>query len=304
MNGEMIEKKEWSLKEMEALGKVFARSGMFSDIASESQAVVKIIAGREIGIPPITAMSKLFMTNGKIAIPGEILADLIKRSGRYTYRIKTSTTTECEIIFYEIVGGQKEEIGTAKFTMDEAKKIIVSDKGGVKKTLASKDNWVNYPKQMLFWRALSIGARMFCPDAIHGAYSTDEVNIDIVSAEVQPETPKTKMEKKIKKAQETATEIPTEVEPETVPEPTPEPKPQPEANLEPTPEPTPEATPEPEPESTAEVPGEPCPDGYCADCWAKGKKVKISQAAKKLSETKYGVGLCFNCQKARAKEGK
>ena len=61
------------LREPKALGEVFAESGMFTDVKTAAQAVVKIIAGKELGLSPIESMNSLYMVNGKIAISSKTL---------------------------------------------------------------------------------------------------------------------------------------------------------------------------------------------------------------------------------------
>jgi len=153
------------LREPKALGEVFAESGMFTDVKTQAQAVVKILAGKELGLSPIESMNSLYMVNGKIAVSSKIISSLIKKSGKYDYRIETLTDTECIIIFYHLDGSSEVELGKSTFTF----------KDGARAGLVNKDNWKNYPRNMLFARALSNGARWYCPDATSSFYSIDEL---------------------------------------------------------------------------------------------------------------------------------
>jgi len=157
------------LKEPMALGEVFAESGMFTDVKTAAQAVVKIIAGKELGLSPIESMNSLYMVNGKIAVTSKIIASKIKNSEKYDYVIDVLTNEECTLIFYRI-NDEKTELGKSTFTFKDAAKA----------GLVNKDNWKNYPRNMLFARALSNGARWFCPDATASFYSIEELeNIGI-----------------------------------------------------------------------------------------------------------------------------
>ena len=153
------------LTEPKALGEIFAESGMFSDVKTQAQAIVKILAGKELGLSPIESMNSLYMVNGKIAVSAKIISSLLKKSGKYDYRIETLTDTECTIVFYQLDGSSEVEIGKSTFTF----------KDGAKAGLVNKDNWKNYPRNMLFARALSNGARWYCPDATSSFYSIDEL---------------------------------------------------------------------------------------------------------------------------------
>jgi hypothetical protein len=62
------------------IGETFFKSGMFSDIKSAQQAVVKIMAGAEMGISPFAAMSGIHIIQGKPTIgAGLTSSDLYPR---------------------------------------------------------------------------------------------------------------------------------------------------------------------------------------------------------------------------------
>ena len=74
-----------------SIGKAFAESGMFPDIKSAAQAIVKIQAGQEIGIPPFAAMSGIHIIQGKPTIGAGVMASCVKGSGKYDYRVIEAT---------------------------------------------------------------------------------------------------------------------------------------------------------------------------------------------------------------------
>lgn len=160
------------LKEPMSLGQVFADSGMFTDVKTQSQAVVKILAGRELGISPLESMNSFFFVNNKIAVPAKIKATLVKRSKVYDYVIEKLDDTECILVFSKTIDGVVKEVGKSSFTFKDAAKA----------GLVNKDNWKNYPRNMLFARALSNGVTWFCPEIICGYYSTEELD-DLPPAE-------------------------------------------------------------------------------------------------------------------------
>ncbi len=91
------------LSELQELGRVFYESGMFPDIRSAAQAIVKIQAGSELGFPPIYSMAKIYIVKGRVMVGAEALGALVKRSGRYDYRVVKLTDTECELMFTQKV---------------------------------------------------------------------------------------------------------------------------------------------------------------------------------------------------------
>lgn len=149
-------------EETDKLAKAFFGSGMFTDVKSVAQAVVKITAGGELGLGPVYSMQRLYMIEGKLGMAAETMGALIKRSGKYNYVVVKHTDQECSIDFFE--GQQK--VYTSTFTMKDAQRAnLVKPNGG----------WAKYPRALLFSRALSQGARIVAPDMIGGAYTEEEL---------------------------------------------------------------------------------------------------------------------------------
>ena len=149
------------MQEVMDLGAVLAKSGYFTDSRDAAQAVVKVLAGRELGFGPIASMTGVYIVKGKVALSANLMAAAIKRSGRYNYRVLHLGDDACRLEFYE--NGQA--LGVSEFTMADAKRAGL---GG--------DNWTKYPRNMLFARALSNGAKWYCPDLSGGPlYTPDEL---------------------------------------------------------------------------------------------------------------------------------
>lgn len=141
------------------LGDILASSGYFKDARDASQAIVKILAGRELGFGPIAAMTGVHIIQGRPSLSANLMAAAIKNGGKYNYRVKTLTNKECSIEFFEC----GESVGVSTFTEADAK-------------LAGTQNMNKYPRNMLFARAMSNGAKWFCPDVFGGpVYTPDEM---------------------------------------------------------------------------------------------------------------------------------
>lgn len=149
------------LKEPMALGEVFAESGIFKDVKTQAQAVVKIIAGRELGLSPIESMNAFYIVNDRITIYASAIAGLVKKSKKYDYKIESLTDEACTISFTK----EGEPQGSVTFTLKDAARAGI----------VNKDVWKSYPKNMLFARAMTNGARWFCPDALCSYQSTEEI---------------------------------------------------------------------------------------------------------------------------------
>jgi len=139
------------------IAELFAQSGYFSDARQMAQAVVKLIAGQELGVPAIMAMTNLYIVQGRVALGAQLIASLIKSSGRYNYRVRELTDQRCVIEFFE----NGESIGISSFDAEDAKR-------------AGTKNMQQFPRNMLFARAMSNGARWFTPDIFGGSVYTPE----------------------------------------------------------------------------------------------------------------------------------
>lgn len=158
-------------------------SGFFKDVTSKAQAMVKVMAGAELGLPPFAAMSGIHIVQGKPVLGANLIATLVKNSGRYDYRIKTLDNQSCVLEWYE----NGKPVGEAGFTIAEANAA----------GLTNKPTWKAYASDMLFARAISRGARRFAPGIFGGApvYTPDELGVDtdedghVIQGEVVNVTP-------------------------------------------------------------------------------------------------------------------
>jgi hypothetical protein len=159
-----------SVDDLSTLGQVFVKSGFFNDTKDAAQAIVKIMAGQELGFAPIASMTGVYIVKGKVSLSANLIAAAIKRSGRYDYRVRQMDANECAIEFFETVSGVRESLGVSSYTIAEAKAA----------NLTGNATWKNFPKNMLFARAISNGAKWYCPDIFGGpVYTPDELGAQI-----------------------------------------------------------------------------------------------------------------------------
>jgi hypothetical protein len=129
------------------IGETFFKSGMFSDIKSAQQAVVKIMAGAEMGISPFAAMSGIHIIQGKPTIGAGLMAARVKGFGKYDYKVLEHSDKICSIEYFQGANS----LGVSTFTIEDAKK-------------AGTKNLDKFPKNMLFARAMSNGVKWYTPD--------------------------------------------------------------------------------------------------------------------------------------------
>lgn len=157
------------IAELYTWGKMMRRSGFFKDVQSEAAAAVKILMGRALGFDMISSMTGLHIVEGRPTLGANLMAHAVKRSGKYTYRVIEHDDEHCLVEFSEKVpetGWQV--IGTSEFTMRDA------ERAGLVKP---NSNWVKWPRNMTFARALSNGVRWHCPDVFDGTavYTPEEL---------------------------------------------------------------------------------------------------------------------------------
>ena len=71
-----------NVADLQRLGALLSASGYFKDARDMAQAAVKIQAGAELGIPPVAAMSSIYIVEGKPTLSAVLMGALVKRSGR------------------------------------------------------------------------------------------------------------------------------------------------------------------------------------------------------------------------------
>jgi hypothetical protein len=171
------------MAELQTAANAMHASGYFGDVKSQAQAMVKVMAGAEIGLPPFASMSGIHIVNGKPTLGANLIATLVKNDPRYDYRVKRADNEACVLAWYE--GGAA--VGESSFSIQEANAA----------GLTGKQTWKAYASDMLFARALTRGARRYAPGIFGGApiYTPDEMGVDtdedghIVQGEVINVTP-------------------------------------------------------------------------------------------------------------------
>lgn len=149
---------------MQRVAVVLHESGYFGDVKSKAQAIIKVMAGAELGLPPFASMTGIHIIQGKPALGANVIATLVKNDPRYDYRVLEMTDAVCRIEFFE----NGASCGTSEFTAQDARK-------------AGTKNMDKFPKNMLFARAMSNGAKWFTPGIFGGAavYTPEELGADV-----------------------------------------------------------------------------------------------------------------------------
>ncbi len=171
-----IAKHEDRLTTVQRVGNILAASGYFADVKDMAQAAVKVMAGEELGIAPVAAVMGINIIKGKVCLSANLIAAQVRRHG-YNFRHTRFDDTGCVLDFY---GKDGALLGDSSFTEDDAKKAGVYG-----------DMYKKFPRNMYFSRAMSNGAKWYCPEVMSGlpVYVPEELGAkvdadgDIIDAE-------------------------------------------------------------------------------------------------------------------------
>jgi hypothetical protein len=161
------------------LARAAVASKAYKGLDSPTKALIKIRYGQEVGLLPMQSLQQIYIVNDVPSFSARFIAARIKASRpRYNYRVKERTNTKCVLEFWE----DGEVAGLSEWTIEDAKRAGLLDKAGTP--------WKTYPRAMLFSRALTEGARVYCPDVIGlTIYTPEELGgepapEDVIDAEV------------------------------------------------------------------------------------------------------------------------
>jgi hypothetical protein len=171
-----VDKKSMSFPK--SIEEVFYESGLFSDIKNVAQAMVKVAAGKEMGLSPVQSMNSVYICRGKIAFETKVFLAKLKDSKKYDYSVSFSKspdgkTNACSVKIYGFdMKHQRQEIGEATFTATDA-----ANMGKL-----YSDAYKSYRDLMFFYRAASKAMKMFCPDILGCAQCAEDFDSFFESA--------------------------------------------------------------------------------------------------------------------------
>lgn len=205
---------------MRAMAESISKSGLFA-MKTPEQALALMLISQANGQHPARACQEYSIIQGRAAMSSQaMLAKFQSAGGKVRWLTRTDTEVEAE--FSHASGGSL----TVKWTIEQAKRI----------GLAGKDNWRNYPRQMLSARVIAEGVRAVLPGVILGFYAPEEV-ADFVDEQPAKSAPAIQLPRakpahepvSVKVAEPVSVEIvdvqEAKPEPVIVPEPTPSPEP-------------------------------------------------------------------------------
>lgn len=148
--------------ELKLQGAELIKSGFLpSSIKTPEQFMMIILKGRELGIQPLVATSKISVIQGKPTMDAELmLAKILEKFPATQIEYPIYTNEECKIT----VKRPGWKASSFSFTIEDAKKA----------GLMGKDTWQKYPRAMLRSRCIAEMARAIFPDVLCGVSHTPE----------------------------------------------------------------------------------------------------------------------------------
>jgi len=171
-----------SIVDVQATAKAIVTSRLIAGVENESQAIVKILAGQELGLGPIAAVNGLYVLNGRVGMMASVAGALLQKHG-YTWQAvwdDVDNPTACEITFFGVT--LPPSGWTNRFTVSDAIRAGLIKQGGAHQ---------KYPKDMLFNRCFMAGSRKVAPAVLlNMGYEYDELREATMPAHLQADAPK------------------------------------------------------------------------------------------------------------------
>lgn len=154
-----------TLDEVKVMAAQFAKSALLPpDLrGKEADVFVTILAGQELGIPPMAALRGIHVVKGKPVLSADLMVGVVLGRGiaRYFRCVEESPTS----VTYETLREGAPEAQRCTWAIEDARRAGLVD-----------GNWQKYPRAMLKARCKAMLARDVYPDVLAGCYEEDEAH--------------------------------------------------------------------------------------------------------------------------------
>jgi hypothetical protein len=153
-----------TVDEVRNLAKMFAQSSLLPpDLrGKEADVFVSIMAGQELGLPPMAALRGVHVVKGKPVLSADTMVGIVLGSGLAEYFACVKESSDS--VTYETKRKGSPHSQCCTWSMVDAQ--LAGLGGG--------DNWRKYPRAMLKARCKAMLARDVYPDVLAGCYDDDE----------------------------------------------------------------------------------------------------------------------------------
>ena len=154
-----------TIEEVFRLATAIAKSGMAPrDMTTPEKLTVAILHGLEIGIPPMMAVNKIAVVNGRPTLWGDAVPAILLSRG---FRIREE--------FENGPGGRAAVCTVIRPNGDAIERTFSEADAKVAGLWGKQGPWKQYPDRMLQMRARSLAARDGAADALSGLYLAEEM---------------------------------------------------------------------------------------------------------------------------------
>lgn len=151
------------------IGEAAAQAGIYKS-KNAAELALRVKYGMEMGLGPATALQSVAVINGSPSLTAGAIASRIGGHPDYDYEVTEHTEGRCTIIVYRHKRGEWRECPPSTFTLDDAAKAGLLKAGP----------WKQYPRNMLYARALTNAARWHAAEVFGGSvYTPDELGADV-----------------------------------------------------------------------------------------------------------------------------
>lgn len=169
--GAMPSAAEWS--NLMSMAKVISASGLAPKVngrpMTPEAVAVTALKGRELGIPPMQALSHIHVIEGRPTASAELMRSMVLREGHYIAVKEQSKDAACVV-------GKRKEWAESMPPVEVWYYVEEAQEAG----LTGKSNWKKHPVDMLVARATSRMCRQIFADVLMGAsYTPDELDAEV-----------------------------------------------------------------------------------------------------------------------------
>ena len=146
-----------SLADVERMASTLVKAGggfIPSHFKNSGQVAAVILAGREMGVPPMAALRSFYLIDGKLGMDASFVLGRMLAAGVVAEWLKNDA--ECASVKLTRPGSPSY---TSTFTKSDAERAGLWGRGP----------WSKYPAAMLRARAVTAGARAYAPDVFAGS---------------------------------------------------------------------------------------------------------------------------------------
>lgn len=188
-----------SIEEAFRLAGGISRSGLAPQgMSSPEQVLVAVMTGMELGLPPMFAVQKIAVINGRPALWGDAIPALLYARG-FKLVEKMDGAGDKRVAVCQVTRPSGEMI-ERRFSVEDAKRagLWQSEARVTRKSrdgsTYQKDNdspWYRYPERMLQMRARGFAARDGAADVLGGLYLREELEVPARDEprDITPQTP-------------------------------------------------------------------------------------------------------------------